>query len=477
MKHLIRWLASRRGIQISIVLAFLAVSAAFSSVLLVSASEQANAELLSAVDTLRAEFEAGGPSAISKSVHTARYDRKEVRAARFFHDFVETSEPHLNFDALFSRLDALQETDPTASGLATVKLDEGTFRFAWVDFRYPTTGGTLPDDIQVFIGRETPSSAERFAQRVVIAINGAMVFGILLILGLDEYYRRRLSSTLNRIGTALDLAAKGDPVSQRDFRSAPAEVTPLLKRIDDIRFDLASLLESLRTMTSVTAHELRTPLTRLKGFATQLASASSDEAVTDLRALGVKLAKDVDAILKLYEQLMIVTRAELDKGDDLPLSRVNLSELVEDACEAFEPETADAQLNFRWRVDPAIWILGDRGLLYRCLENLLGNAQKYAPAGADVSVRLDMVGSDAWELSIRNTGGGFPKDVAFDAFQPYRRSATTHHKEGIGIGLSVVAAVARRHGARLWIEASDVVAEVRMAGSRLLHYSVESSSE
>jgi signal transduction histidine kinase len=107
-------------------------------------------------------------------------------------------------------------------------------------------------------------------------------------------------------------------------------------------------------------------------------------------------------------------------------------------------------------IDPAIEAVGDPGLLRAALDNLLGNAWKYSSRQAHAEIHFRATRSEQGEIiySVRDNGAGFDMRYAAKLFQPFQRLHRADDFPGTGIGLATVQRIVRRHGGRIWAEAT-----------------------
>jgi signal transduction histidine kinase len=171
---------------------------------------------------------------------------------------------------------------------------------------------------------------------------------------------------------------------------------------------------------------LREPLRRAAGklHALQAASGMEAEAATSLD----RARHSVDRAVDIADQYLGVMRAEHLRQEDMQV--IDLSALVDDVCEQMAPP-GDAGVALVRAIEPQIHVRGDRVLLMRALGNLLSNAFKRS--------------ADVW-LRVSDRGPGMTLDMRARLFQ---RFATGAVRKGNGLGLAMVARVARLHGARI----------------------------
>jgi signal transduction histidine kinase len=163
---------------------------------------------------------------------------------------------------------------------------------------------------------------------------------------------------------------------------------------------------------------------------------------------GTSLARarhSVGRAIDIADQYLGVMRAEHLRAEDMQV--LDLAALVDDVCEQMAPP-AGASVRLVREVERPMRVRGDRVLLMRALANLMSNAFKHAPADSAVHVGLCARGSEV-RLSVADRGPGMPLDMRARLFQ---RFATGAVRKGNGLGLAMVARVARLHGARTVVD-------------------------
>ena len=330
------------------------------------------------------------------------------------------------------------------------------------------TAGSI-DDVSLVVGRRTPDEAETATWNGLIV--GWTAYGSLLLLGLTLgfWYERRYLRRLDRINDLLDRAGEGELTVKVDTKNAPTELVTLGRHIDAMLKRIASLMMGLRLVSERTAHELKTPLTRMSKMLDKL-----DEGALDETSGGVvgQLKVEIDTIIRVFNSLLQLARVQTADGRELEFTTVDLTTLLDELGESFETELLgefDDSVEMEFEPDPShafacevergLVLQGDRSLLQRMVWNLLENARKYAPAGAEIRLR-------AWQdaagpaISVSNTGSEFPDDFADRAFDPLARASSVEQVAGVGLGLDTVRAIAVRHGLRARIVRAPDVAEV-----------------
>ncbi|GAB3348225.1 sensor histidine kinase [Lysobacter tyrosinilyticus] len=247
---------------------------------------------------------------------------------------------------------------------------------------------------------------------------------------------RSLDATAERVGGG-ELALRV-PLDHSDdaFDRLARRFNSMLDRIEE-------LLSGVRHATDHIAHDLRTPLTRLRNRLEELRRQPIDPPQT--AALDEALL-ETDQLLQSFGALLRLARIEAQApAPDDPV--VGLDELVADAVELYVPSAAERGIRVRAELHDAR-VRGDRDQLFQAVVNLLDNALKYAPAGSDVHVSLHLVAEEV-ELDVDDSGPGIPENDRERVFDRFQRLEAHRGSPGVGLGLSLVRAIAQRHGGRI----------------------------
>ncbi|AWZ08288.1 MULTISPECIES: ATP-binding protein [unclassified Streptomyces] len=234
------------------------------------------------------------------------------------------------------------------------------------------------------------------------------------------------------------------------LKAPPGELKRLADTFDGMLDRMEDLVGAQRRFAANAAHELRTPLAVQRAAAEiGLAGDPPPEKVARIRA---KLIDVADSSRHLVESLLLLAVSEegLEVAEPVDLSALAASELAAVELAAAEG-TAPQDLAVVRDLVP-LTVTGDRTLLGHLVRNLLANAVRHNRAGG----RLEVETSADGVLTVSNTGPVIdPEDVP-RLLEPFRRRAERQHTagEGAGLGLSIVASIARAHGAELTARAN-----------------------
>ncbi|HTZ07896.1 MAG TPA: ATP-binding protein [Acidimicrobiales bacterium] len=239
------------------------------------------------------------------------------------------------------------------------------------------------------------------------------------------------------------------------------ELHELGRTINDLLARLETSFEGQRRFVANASHELRTPLARQHTLA-QVALADPEASVEDLRAAHERILVSGGQQERLIEALLTLARGEAGLEHREP---VDLSVVVEGALLGM-PASGGTGVAVRADVMPAT-VMGDPRLIERLVANLLDNAVRHNVPGGEVEVSTGVRHGEA-VLSIANTGPVIAPAELDRLFQPFQRLGPdrTAQGGGLGLGLSIVRAIASAHDAT--VEASarpggGLRVELRMA--------------
>jgi signal transduction histidine kinase len=208
------------------------------------------------------------------------------------------------------------------------------------------------------------------------------------------------------------------------------------------------LLVSMKQVTDNIAHDLRSPLGRLRSRLEDLLKSSPSEARR--RDVIERSIAEADELLKTFNALLSIAQAE-SGAPRRHFEPIDLAALVWDVAELYEPVAEEKGLALEVEVDAAATIPGSRHLLFQALTNLVDNALKYAAGGRRLTLAL-RAGDGRVAVEVGDDGPGIPivaRDKVIERFYRLDSSRTT---PGSGLGLSLVAAVARLHGGTLELD-------------------------
>ena len=263
-------------------------------------------------------------------------------------------------------------------------------------------------------------------------------------LGVGWVFAGRVLAPVHTI-TSRARAISADSLDERVSLGGPHdELRELADTFDSLLDRIQQAFAGERRLVATMSHELRTPLANQQA-ALDVALSGPDPSAADLRVAAEVALGQSRRANRTIEALLTLARVQ-SGTEPARHERVDLAEVVSDAVSVARAGSALA-----WRVDlgPAT-VVGDAALLGRAVANLLDNAMVHNVEGGTVLVQLVSSGDNA-RLRVSNTGPVIAPDVAADLVLPFRRGAVdrTSSDRGVGLGLSIVQAIAEHHGGRL----------------------------
>ncbi|EEX11069.1 sensor histidine kinase [Ruegeria lacuscaerulensis ITI-1157] len=298
----------------------------------------------------------------------------------------------------------------------------------------------LPGGERLLVGRDA-LARQQFDRvlfhSVALALGAALALSILT----GWLLTRLVFSRLRDIADAADSIVSGDLSQRMPQRGTGDEFDQVSGTLNNMLDRIEELVSNLRTTSNSIAHDLRSPLSRLK----QRVEALNDPGISarDREIAIARATVEIDHVLRVLSQLTEISRAEAGLGRE-QFETVDLCQLVKDAAELYEPVAADQgiRLEVVGRAEP---IRGHRPLLSQALSNLLENALRYAPEGSAITIELKDDGPFAL-LSVRDRGPGVPDAELPRLAMPFVTLDPARSDRSAGLGLALVAAIARMHG-------------------------------
>ena len=260
---------------------------------------------------------------------------------------------------------------------------------------------------------------------------------------------------------------------QDRIAGATAELQARVRDLDEARIELQTGYERLQELDklksqflSIASHELKTPITAMSGFV-QIAVRRirrrlgagrpnepdwKKEEETLLEQLEV-VQRQTGKLARLVDELLDVSRIESGRLE-LRLADVDLPELAAEVMRRHQLMATKHELRLVYDPDRKLAVRGDRDHLEQVLNNLIGNAMKYSPAGGAIEVKVARVGEHEVELSVGDHGIGIRPAELARVFGLFYRSPDRDARDvgGMGLGLYITKEIVDRHNGRIWAE-------------------------
>jgi signal transduction histidine kinase len=227
----------------------------------------------------------------------------------------------------------------------------------------------------------------------------------------------------------------------------PDDIDELGASFNTMLDEIATLVSRVRWVSTDIAHDLRTPLTHVRQKLERI------KAETGLSVSGGAAAReiegDVEALLRTFDAMLRLAEIENDPAAVKPRP-VDLAELAGRIASAYGPDVEASGRRLE-AILASAEARGDPDLISQALANLIENALRHTPVGSTIRVTTAADEGGA-VLSVADDGPGIHEDQREAVLQRFYRVETSRTTPGSGLGLPIIAAIAKRHGAAFTLE-------------------------
>jgi signal transduction histidine kinase len=233
----------------------------------------------------------------------------------------------------------------------------------------------------------------------------------------------------------------GDLSRRAPVRGEGDEFDALAEAMNAMLDRLEQLMQTTRTAGDAIAHDLRSPLTR---FRQRLESAleAPPNTQADREALR-KAAEEADRLLEMFAGVLKLARVEA--SGNWTFLHIDAAAVLHDLAEFYQPAAEDEGLKFKAQIAENLSLRGEPSLFAQAVSNLIENAIKYTPRGGNVEMRARLRPDGRLEIAVFDDGPGIAAGERDRVLERFVRLESARSTPGAGLGLSLVAAVARLH--------------------------------
>ncbi len=215
------------------------------------------------------------------------------------------------------------------------------------------------------------------------------------------------------------------------------------KENDKMRSDMVSLM----------SHELRTPITSINGFAEILAM---DETLpAEAREFLTIICNEAQRLSRMINTFLLVTKLEQGDRQEVMKTTLSLDDVVRETITNFQATAKRKCIRLVEKTDVKLPpVIADRGMITRCVSNMVDNAIRYSPERTTIIVAAALE-AEAVRVSVEDEGYGVPPesvDRVWEKFYRVARDGQEKDEESTGLGLSFVREVIEQHGGQVALE-------------------------
>ncbi|MGH8314735.1 MAG: HAMP domain-containing sensor histidine kinase [Steroidobacterales bacterium] len=254
---------------------------------------------------------------------------------------------------------------------------------------------------------------------------------------------RRMVKQLERVVDAVHRIRAGDLSRRLPSHGPGGEIEQLATEFNSLLERVEQLTLAMRAVLDSTAHDLRGPLSRLRQTVERAGNAALDDG--ERRALLESALAETDRLQTMLDSLLRIALAE---SGNVPMTPIDLTAMAGNVADLYEPVAEEKGLSLSRNLQPVAAVTGNRQLLAQALANLIDNAIKFSPRGASIGVELASSETGV-RLTVADRGPGIPAGDQTRVLERGVRLENAHDIPGSGLGLTLVAAVARLHSAAI----------------------------
>jgi signal transduction histidine kinase len=303
----------------------------------------------------------------------------------------------------------------------------------------------LPGGMRLLIGREDGDRAE-IRTLIIDALSWAGATSLLLAIGGGLLVRRSVLRRVEVINRTASAIVRGDLSRRLPTRDSTDEFDQLAQTINTMLRQIEDLVEGIRNTSNAVAHDLRTPLTELRAELEGMIRARTSRAHM-LEGLH-KAVADIDRVIGFFNALLRLV--EIDSGVRRSgFRQFDLAQIATEVAELYGPLGEEKHAEFVVDAPRGLLVNGDPHLLAQAIGNLVDNAVKYTPPGGAVALRIRSSPGALIEIAVADNGPGIADIDKPRVTERFYRCRDTCDATGLGLGLSVVDAIARLHDGAL----------------------------
>lgn len=294
----------------------------------------------------------------------------------------------------------------------------------------------------VVVARDV-ASREYLRNRTQAVITRAALVTVALGVVIGLLFSRTLLHRVEAVNKTAR-AIRGGDLSQRIPQTGSGdELDDLSANLNSMLDQIERLMHGMRDVSDNIAHDLRSPLTRIKN---RLTDALEDGGPEDKDAALRATIDDSEKLLATFNALLSIARIQSGEGAGA-MTPIDIVAIAEEMAELYEPAAQDAGFALTLITAPTPPVKGSRELVSQAVANFLDNALKYAEGGARIELKVEPTKTGGAMLSVADDGPGVKPEDRARIFERFVRLEASRSTPGSGLGLSLVSAIARAHGA------------------------------
>jgi len=293
-----------------------------------------------------------------------------------------------------------------------------------------------------------PLALQRTLERaLMISLALSLLFGLVCAVILVHFVRRRVRA----IGRAVDDFGHRDLDLRAPTNGSGDVFDTLAERINAMLDRIARLMAELRTLTDSLAHDLRSPVGRLQ---TKVEQALTVEHPDERNAVLASVMAEANTLTHMLTTVLEIGRYEALASRE-QFGWLDPAELLDELADLYSPVLDEAGIMLETaRTGPLVPLFGHRQLLAQAISNLLENALNHGAIGGAVCLFAEQRG-ESQHIGVADRGPGIAPDQMDHALRRFGRLDESRSRPGMGLGLTLVQAIAHLHDGTLELTGND----------------------
>src|ERR1700738_2833061 len=342
---------------------------------------------------------------------------------------LESLPPHLRIDASAQGTDVIR-TDSNSRVRQVVR----------------AIGRRMRNGDVLILGRNVDEAGE-ISHVVGQALALGLLPGFCLCLLAGAWLSVRAQKRVEEVNQRVQRIIAGDLRERLPHSDVDEPFSKLTVIVNGMLDEMEAMIHALAGVGNDIAHDLRTPLTRAR--LTLERGRTNATSLEQLQTVVDKAVANVDQSLAIITALLRLAEIENSRRS-AAFGSVPLHEMLGEVGDIYEPIAENKKIDLRVDVRHRLSVRADRDLLFEAVANLVDNAIKFTPEGGKVEIEL-LRGDRETIVRVADTGSGISEQEREAVLRRFYRSDKMRNTPGVGLGLSLVAAIVKLHGFRLAI--------------------------
>lgn len=289
-------------------------------------------------------------------------------------------------------------------------------------------------DIVVFQNNKYSSD---YLKVVYIILFFIFISSILLSIPLISYVGKKFTTPILKLQKSASSISKGN--FDEDFSvKTNDEIEALSNSLSQMALDLKKKYQLQRDFIANVSHDFKTPLSVIRSYSEAVSDGIVDERT--VKKYADEIIKEVDRLNSLVMDLLQLSKLQ-DGAYTLSKEFINLSDIVQDCVNQFNPIINKRNLSFDISIEP-VEIYTDKRYLQRVLYNFIDNAIKFSSENNKIEIYTSY-SKDRLKLSVKDYGLGIEQHLLEDIWDKYYKNSQSG---GMGLGLPICREILKAHG-------------------------------